>query len=94
MGAQGAPYSTVSESVAGGEQGARGSVLSDAQTRLMPDELDSAPHRDELTLTTSALEEATKLILSYEDCFADASGKVGWTDQATHSIDTIDTIGL
>mgnify|MGYP000223687599 CR=1 FL=1 len=43
---------------------------------------------DELTLTTSALDEATKLILSYEDCFADASGKVGWTDQATHSIDT------
>ena len=43
---------------------------------------------DGLTLTTSALEQATKLILSYEDCFAVASGKVGWTDQATHSIDT------
>ena len=43
---------------------------------------------DKLTLTTSALEEATKLILSYEDCFVGASGKVGWTDQATHSIDT------
>ena len=43
MGAQGAPYSAVSESVAGGEQGAGESVLPDAQTRLMPDELDSAP---------------------------------------------------
>ena len=43
---------------------------------------------DELTLTTSALDEATKLILSYEDCFVGASSKVCWTDQATHSIDT------
>ena len=43
MGAQGAPYSAVSESVAGGGQGARESVLTGAQTRLMPDELDNAP---------------------------------------------------
>ena len=42
MGAQGAPYSDVSESVLGG-QGARVSVLTDAQARLMPDELDDAP---------------------------------------------------
>ena len=42
MGAQGAPYSHASESVLGG-QGARESVLTDAQTRLMPDELDNAP---------------------------------------------------
>ena len=47
MGAQGAPYSAVSESVAGGEQGVRQSVLTDAQTRLMPDELDSAPLTEE-----------------------------------------------
>jgi len=47
MGAQGAPYSAASESVAGGEQGARESVLTDAQTRLMPDELDSAPLTEE-----------------------------------------------
>ena len=32
------------------------------------------------TLSSSALEEATKLILDYEDCFVGASGKVGWTD--------------
>ena len=48
MGAQGAPYSAASESVAGGGQGARESVLTDAQTRLMPDELDSAPLTEEL----------------------------------------------
>jgi len=35
-------------------------------------------------LSNSALEEATKLILDYEDCFVGASGKVGWTDQATY----------
>ena len=40
------------------------------------------------TLSISRLEEATKLILDYEDCFVGARGKVGWTDKATHSIDT------
>ena len=29
-----------------------------------------------------------ELLLKYEDCFVGASGKVGWTDVATHSIDT------
>ena len=43
MGALGAPYSDVSESVVGGGQGVRESVHTDAQTRLMPDELDDAP---------------------------------------------------
>ena len=35
-------------------------------------------------------EGATHLTLPklYEDCFVRANGKVGWTDQATHSIDT------
>ena len=42
MGAQGAPYSNMSESVLGG-QGARESVLTDAQTHLVPVELDDAP---------------------------------------------------
>ena len=42
MGAQGAPYSTAFESVVGGEQGVRESELTDAQTRLMPDEPDNA----------------------------------------------------
>ena len=43
---------------------------------------------DKLKLSNPALEEATKLILDYEDCYVGASGKVGWTDHATHSIDT------
>ena len=30
------------------------------------------------TLSISKLEEATKLILNYEDCFVGASDKVGW----------------
>ena len=54
MGAWRAPYSAVSESVAGGEQGARESVLTDAQTRLMPDELDNAPCENLIGSTESS----------------------------------------
>ena len=54
MGAQGAPYSAVSESVAGGEQGVRESVLTDAQTRLMPDELNNAPRENLIGSTESS----------------------------------------
>ena len=43
---------------------------------------------DRWTLTIAQLEESVELILKYEDCFVGASGKVGWTDVATHSIDT------
>ena len=39
-------------------------------------------------LTLLQLENAVDLLLKYEDCFVGASGKVGWTDRATHSIDT------
>ena len=42
----------------------------------------------QMTLTIAQLEESVELILKYEDCFVGASGKVGWTDVATHSIDT------
>ena len=41
-----------------------------------------------MTLSVAQLEEAIELILKYEDCFVRASGKVGWTDVATHYIDT------
>jgi len=50
---------------------------------VLPPEQDDKP-----TLSLAQLEEAVKLILKYEDCFVGASGKVGWTDMATHSIDT------
>ena len=43
---------------------------------------------DKFTLSLAQLDDAIKLILKYEDCFVGASGKVGWTDMATHSIDT------
>ena len=39
-------------------------------------------------LTLPQLEHAVDLLLKYEDCFVGASGKVGWNDRATHSIDT------
>ena len=42
----------------------------------------------QMTLTIAQLEESVELLLKYEDCFVGASGKVGWTDVATHSIDT------
>ena len=28
------------------------------------------------------------MLLKFEDCYGRASGKVGWTDRATHSIET------
>ena len=40
------------------------------------------------TLSVAQLEEVVELLLKYEDCFVGASGKVGLTDMATHSIDT------
>ena len=40
------------------------------------------------TLSVAQLEETVELLLMYEDCFVGASGKVGWTDMATHFIDT------
>ena len=47
------------------------------------------PEEDDKTkLSLTQLDEALKLILKYEDCFVRASSKVGWTDNATHSIDT------
>ena len=42
----------------------------------------------QMTLFVAQLEEAIELLLMYEDCFVEASSKVGWTDVATHSIDT------
>jgi len=42
----------------------------------------------QLTVSVAKLEGAVELLLKYEDCFVGASGNVGWTDIATHSIDT------
>lgn len=39
-------------------------------------------------LSPSHAEAAIDLLVSYEDCFVGASGKVGWTNQATHTIET------
>ena len=39
-------------------------------------------------LTLTQLKDAVQLLLKYEDCFVGANGKVGWTDRATHAIDT------
>ena len=40
------------------------------------------------TLSLAQPEEAVRILLKYEDCFVGACGKVGWTDWATHTIDT------
>ena len=50
---------------------------------VLPPEQDDKTH-----LSLAQLDDAIKLILKYEDCFVRASSKVGWTDMATHSIDT------
>ena len=44
--------------------------------------------RETIYLTLPQLNDAIELLLKYEDCFVGASGKVGWTYQATHSIET------
>ena len=41
-----------------------------------------------MSLSLSETKEAVHLLLSYKDCFVDASGKVGWTDLAFHSVET------
>ena len=50
---------------------------------VLPPEQDDKTH-----LSLALLDDAVKLILKYEDCFVRARGKVGWTDMATHSINT------
>ena len=34
--------------------------------------------------------QAVELVIGYDDCFVWKDGNVGWTDQATHYIDTGD----
>ena len=55
--------------------------LSEHLRCVLPDE------SGQLTLSVAQLEEAVELLLMYEDCFVGASGKVGWTNMATHFID-------
>ena len=59
------------------------SQLPDHLRRVLPPEGDSNNN-----LSLPQLDDAVKLLLIYDDCFVGASDKVGWTDRATHSIDT------
>ena len=48
------------------------------------------PLDDSCCLTPKQARQAVEIVLRFEDCFVHEDGKVGWTDQATHSIDTGD----
>ena len=45
---------------------------------------------DSFNLTTAMAKQTVELVLGYEVCFVRKDVKVGWGDQATHSVDTGD----
>ena len=55
---------------------------------LLPEHVRCVMPSSEESLSLSETKEAVELLLRYLDCFVDASGKVGWTDQAFHSVET------
>jgi len=55
---------------------------------VLPAEVEGGEGEGVPHLTTPQLKDAVTLLLKYKDCFVGANGIVGWTDRATHLIDT------